>query len=279
MSDCFWSITWKYKSEAYRCTRCATAVQPHVSITSLELLVTSSHSALLIQDSSQPDARCFVIFWVRVLCSSCLGTPAHCWFWGASHPRVQRLRGFDHLLVAAQWLNGSQPYCACCLLLTSALHDPCLEVVFFFSFFWPPMSAWKIYTALKEMFHSSASYYSCCMSNKIRKGGREKKKDGSWCFIWKASGQKWLCFRHVDRGEAAFAAQWKVCASEKRPPSSVTRSAGEECQYLFFKICLHLKKVMEKQWAMEWLVGSMTSLGKTALFHSVCCCYPSHSCS
>lgn len=42
------------------------------------LLTATSHSsppsALLRRDSPQPGARCSVIFWVRVLCSSCLGT-------------------------------------------------------------------------------------------------------------------------------------------------------------------------------------------------------------
>lgn len=69
-------------------------------------------------------------------------------------------------------------------------------------------------------------------------------------------------------GEAAFAAQWKVCASEKRPPSSVTRSAEEKCQCLFFKICLHFKIIKEKQVGTGMTGGDCDQFGQNSSFPS-----------
>lgn len=146
----------------------------------LQLLGTAGHSILLCS-AAAGEVLCRFVGEESVYSPS-LGTSGFPWVWGAPHPRVQgevsgsgalffscgctvvwRVPALQSLLPASSWWK--------------VLNNPGLGFGFFFSFFWLSLSAWKIYAALKKTFHSSASYYSCRVSNKVWKGGRERGEE------------------------------------------------------------------------------------------------------
>lgn len=120
----------------------------------------------------------------------------------------------------------------------------------------------------KHSTHLQATTAAVWVIKYGKEEGRGENKDGSWCFIWKASGQKRLCFQHEDGGEAAFAAQWKVCASEMELLSVVTIGDELRCLLLFFLSCPHFKIIRGKQRALVWLIGDYSQFGQSSTFMS-----------
>lgn len=173
----------------------------------LWLLRTAGHSFLLCS-AAAGKVLCRFIGEESVYSPS-LGTSGLPWVWGAPHPRVQgevsgsgalffscgctvvwRVPALQSLLPASSWWK--------------VLNNPSLGFVFFFSFFWLSLSAWKIYAALKKTFHSSASYYSCHVSNKVWKGGRERGEE-RWELVFHMESIKPEVALFPTRG------QWRGC--------------------------------------------------------------------
>lgn len=178
-----------------------------------QLLTTAGHSSVLCS-AAAGEMMCWFVGEESVL--SCTHPPltplAYHWLWGAPHPwgqgEVTPLGAlFFSCGCTVVWRVPARR--ACSLLLAGEKSKIILVWGLFFAFlsFGLPCQPGKFMLLWrKHSTHLQATTAAMWVIKYGKEEGRGKKEDGSWCFIWKASGQKWLCFRHVDSGEAAFAA-------------------------------------------------------------------------